>query len=107
MRRYVGRPTVDREVGPHPPDCQVTAAVCWAQLPKKCARLLLVVDEVGYIPFESEAANLLFQLVGSRYERASLIVVSNKPFERGQFSPALDSSGRDGTSSGEPTSAFA
>jgi DNA replication protein DnaC len=43
---------------------------------------LLVVDEVGYIPFEPEAANLFFQLVFSRYERASLIVTSNKPFGR-------------------------
>ena len=41
---------------------------------------LIVVDEVGYIPFEAEAANLFFQLVSSRYERASLIVTSNKPF---------------------------
>jgi DNA replication protein DnaC len=30
---------------------------------------LLVVDEVGYIPFEPEAANLFFQLLSSRYER--------------------------------------
>jgi DNA replication protein DnaC len=43
---------------------------------------LLVVDEVGYIPFEAEAANLFFQLVSARYERASLIVTSNKPFGR-------------------------
>ena len=43
---------------------------------------LLVIDEVGYIPFEAEAANLFFQLVSSRYERASLIVTSNKPFGR-------------------------
>ncbi len=43
---------------------------------------LLVVDEVGYIPFEPEAANLFFQLVSSRYERASLIVTSNKMFGR-------------------------
>ncbi len=43
---------------------------------------LVVVDEVGYIPFESEAANLFFQLVSSRYERASVIVTSNKPFGR-------------------------
>jgi DNA replication protein DnaC len=43
---------------------------------------LLVIDEVGYIPFESEAANLFFQLVSSRYERASVIVTSNKPFGR-------------------------
>ena len=40
------------------------------------------IDEVGYIPFEAEAANLFFQLVSSRYERASLIVTSNKPFGR-------------------------
>jgi DNA replication protein DnaC len=43
---------------------------------------LIIVDEVGYIPFEAEAANLFFQLVSSRYERASLIVTSNKPFGR-------------------------
>jgi DNA replication protein DnaC len=43
---------------------------------------LLVVDEVGYIPFEAEAANLFFQLVSARYERASLVVTSNKPFGR-------------------------
>ena len=43
---------------------------------------LIVVDEVGYIPFEAEAANLFFQLVSARYERASLIVTSNKPFGR-------------------------
>jgi len=30
---------------------------------------LLVIDEVGYIPFEAEAANLFFQLVSSRYDR--------------------------------------
>jgi DNA replication protein DnaC len=40
------------------------------------------VAEVGYIPFEPEAANLFFQLISSRYERASLIVTSNKPFGR-------------------------
>src|SRR5438128_9586882 len=43
---------------------------------------LLVIDEVGYIPFEAEAANLFFQLVSARYERASLIVTSNKAFGR-------------------------
>lgn len=41
---------------------------------------LLVIDEVGYIPFEPEAANLFFQLVSSRYEHASLILTSNLPF---------------------------
>ena len=41
---------------------------------------LIVVDEVGYIPFDPEAANLMFALVSTRYERASMIVTSNKPF---------------------------
>jgi DNA replication protein DnaC len=41
---------------------------------------LIVVDEVGYIPFDPEAANLMFSLISSRYERASMIVTSNKPF---------------------------
>ena len=43
---------------------------------------LLIVDEVGYIPFDPHAANLMFALVSSRYERASMIVTSNKPFSR-------------------------
>ncbi|MFW5421020.1 IS21-like element helper ATPase IstB [Nocardiopsis sp. CNT-189] len=43
---------------------------------------LVVIDEVGYIPFEPEAANLFFQMVSNRYERASLIVTSNKAFGR-------------------------
>lgn len=41
---------------------------------------LLVVDEVGYIPFDPEAAALFFALISSRYERSSLIVSSNKTF---------------------------
>ena len=41
---------------------------------------LLIVDEIGYIPFDPEAANLMFSLVSNRYERASMIVTSNKPF---------------------------
>ena len=41
---------------------------------------LMVIDEVGYIPFDAQAANLFFQLVSSRYERARVIVTSNKRF---------------------------
>jgi DNA replication protein DnaC len=41
---------------------------------------LLVCDEVGYIPFDPQAASLMFMLVSRRYERRSLIVTSNKPF---------------------------
>ncbi|WP_405008542.1 IS21-like element helper ATPase IstB [Kitasatospora purpeofusca] len=49
----------------------------------KLARIpVLIIDEVGYIPFEPEAANLFFQLISGRYERASVIVTSNKAFGR-------------------------
>src|SRR5215212_4645634 len=53
-----------------------------AELARLTRYPLLIIDEVGYIPFEPEAANLFFQLVSSRYERASLIVTSNKAFGR-------------------------
>jgi DNA replication protein DnaC len=43
---------------------------------------LLIIDEVGYLPFDPDAANLFFQLVSSRYERASMIITSNMPFGR-------------------------
>jgi DNA replication protein DnaC len=43
---------------------------------------LLIVDEVGYIPFDQDGANLFFQLVASRYEHASMILTSNLPFTR-------------------------
>jgi DNA replication protein DnaC len=52
------------------------------ELTRLCRIPLLVIDEVGYIPFEPQAANLFFQLVSSRYERASVVVTSNKPFSR-------------------------
>ena len=57
----VGRPA---RRGPHTPARLQDELVRLARYP------LLVVDEVGYIPFEPEAANLFFQLVSSRYERA-------------------------------------
>jgi DNA replication protein DnaC len=59
-----------------------TAGRLQAELVRLGRYPLLVIDEVGYIPFEPEAANLFFQLVSARYERASLIVTSNKPFGR-------------------------
>ena len=39
---------------------------------------LLIVDELGYLPFEPNAAHLFFQLVSRRYERGSLMVTSNR-----------------------------
>jgi DNA replication protein DnaC len=43
---------------------------------------LLVIDEVGYLPFDASAASLFFQLVASRYETGSVIVTSNLAFSR-------------------------
>ena len=55
---------------------------------------LLIVDEVGYTPLDPAAAGLFFQLVAHRYERASLIVTSDRPLGRwdevfGPSAPAL------------------
>ena len=63
---------------------RLTEAHRAGRLPQELARLrrfgLIIVDEVGYLPFEQDAANLFFQLVSSRYEHASLILTSNLPF---------------------------
>jgi DNA replication protein DnaC len=58
------------------------AGTLQAELARLARYPLLVIDEVGYIPFEPEAANLFFQQVSGPYERAGLIVTSNKPFGR-------------------------
>ncbi|MGW6542014.1 IS21-like element helper ATPase IstB [Streptomyces massasporeus] len=55
---------------------------------------LLIVDEVGYTPLDTATAGLFFQLVAHRYERASLIVTSDRPLGRwgevfGPSAPAL------------------
>jgi DNA replication protein DnaC len=41
---------------------------------------LLVVDEIGYLPFGREEANLFFNVVAKRYERGSMILTSNLSF---------------------------
>lgn len=41
---------------------------------------LLVVDEIGYLPFGREEATLFFNVVAKRYERASMVLTSNLPF---------------------------
>jgi DNA replication protein DnaC len=41
---------------------------------------LLVIDEIGYLPFGRDEANLFFQVVSKRYERGSIILTSNLSF---------------------------
>lgn len=41
---------------------------------------LLVIDEIGYLPFGREEANLFFNVIAKRYEHESIIVTSNLPF---------------------------
>lgn len=41
---------------------------------------LLIIDELGYLPFEPDAAHLFFQLVSRRYGRGSMLVTSNRSF---------------------------
>ena len=49
---------------------------------KQLERLeLLVLDELGYVPFSKAGAELLFDVVGRAYERTSLMVTTNLPFE--------------------------
>lgn len=43
---------------------------------------LLIVDELGYLSLTKQTAKLFFQLVSKRYEKGSIIITSNKPFEQ-------------------------
>jgi len=43
---------------------------------------LIVLDEVGYVPFAQTGAELLFQVISERAERATLIITTNLPFSQ-------------------------
>ena len=43
---------------------------------------LLIIDEVGFLPLDTESSNLLFQLIAKRYEKNSTIVTTNKSLSR-------------------------
>lgn len=54
---------------------------------KKCLKQLeqwdlLICDEWGYIPFEKEGSQLLFQVISECYERRSLIITTNLEFSK-------------------------
>ena len=51
-------------------------------LQKKLARLkLLIVDELGFVPLSRTGAELLFEVFSQRYERGSILVTTNLPFD--------------------------
>jgi hypothetical protein len=47
-----------------------------------------IIDELGYLPFEPDAAHLFFQLVSRRYERGSMLITSNRAV--GEWSTVFD-----------------
>jgi DNA replication protein DnaC len=51
-----------------------------ARLAALCKPKLLIIDEMGYVPFDRPAANFLFQLVSRRYEKGAIILTSNKSY---------------------------
>ena len=64
---------------------QLSAALAQNKLKSFFARSilgpkLLVIDEIGYLPFNREQANLFFQVIAKRYERSAIILTSNLPF---------------------------
>ncbi len=53
------------------------------QLRSRLAKLdLLILDELGYVPASKAGAELLFDVIGTAYERTSVIVTTNLPFEQ-------------------------
>ncbi len=41
---------------------------------------LLIIDEIGYLPFSQEEAKLCFQVIAKRCEKSAMILTSNLPF---------------------------
>jgi DNA replication protein DnaC len=53
------------------------------QLRSRLAKLdLLILDELGYVPASKAGAELLFDVIGTAYERTSVVVTTNLPFEQ-------------------------
>jgi DNA replication protein DnaC len=64
---------------------QLIAAEVSRQLPlflDMLSRLdLIIIDELGYLEITAQAASLFFRVISRRYEKGSIIITSNKPFE--------------------------
>lgn len=47
-----------------------------------CKYKLLIIDELGYLKMDDEAANLFFQLIAKRYEKHCTVITTNSPFSK-------------------------
>lgn len=62
-------------------ECQ--AALRLSHLERSLSKMdLLIIDEVGYVPFSEKGAQLFFQIVATSYERQSLIMTTNLEFSK-------------------------
>ncbi len=43
---------------------------------------VLIIDEIGYLPIDPDAANLFFQLIARRYDKHCTIITTNSPFSK-------------------------
>ena len=63
----------------------LAAAQAAGRLKRELARYLkpalLVVDELGYLPIDKHGADLLFQIISQRYERAPMVITTNRAYK--------------------------
>ena len=63
----------------------LTAAQSAGQLKREIRRYLkpavLIVDELGYLPIDKHGADLLFQIISERYERAPIVITTNRAYK--------------------------
>ena len=50
------------------------------RLRRYCTSTILVVDEVGYLSYDTRYADLLFEVISRRYQQRSIVLTTNKPF---------------------------
>ena len=61
-------------------DAQDTSTALARRLRRYVNPTVLLVDEVGYLSYDSRAADLLFEIVSRRHEQRSIILTTNRPF---------------------------
>jgi DNA replication protein DnaC len=60
-------------------------------LKKYCSPALLVIDEVGYMNYDNRYADMLYEVISGRYQKASTVITTNKGFK--QWSEIFPSAG--------------